>query len=228
MDQFKYEAFLQEFPFLRELLRRRHDIHAAYTRQDDGQEHTFPPRPWAELETRLHQGWRIQDVFTGGRRILVKDPESSDWIPDGAIVIIYRDIMVRPDTIRVFRADENLLVRTPYQKSEVHFVLQDGTILENAVRTGWWDPVQDVVTNEGETILESLSRLQNPDDVSYIVWVDMDVAPTQKVGAYEGMDVFVTSGPAWVGIYKPPKREKFADYITRARAHALAGVRLEG
>jgi hypothetical protein len=138
------------------------------------------------------------------------------------------------DSIAVKRADENLLARIPeetrwdgslgesYSWDKVHFVLNDGTIKENAVATGGESGSNYAHSEtrrwEGETVLEALSRLDNPDDVKYIVWESRDYS------AWSGQE---TIDRYDVTIYKPPKGVKFSDLIRQAAEKALAGVRAE-
>jgi len=165
MNKFKYEAYLTEFPFLREIL--------------------------------------------GGRCHL--DCEF----------------------IRVARADENLLLRKPNRhvavgsmvdiddRDDVHFVLVDGTIIKDAVAQEYEyysNYAHDESYNKkGETILEALAGLDNPDAVKYII-VDES--------GYEVIDHCSTK-LFNITIYKAPKGGKISDYIEKARAQALAEVKAE-
>lgn len=165
MNKFKFEAYLQEFPFLREIL---------------------------------------GDQTAGS-----------------------------VSSLAVKRADENLLARTPEERSwngslgatdnweRVTFVLPD-RVLKGAVA-----PAGESGSNyahstarrwKGETVLEALSRLENPDDVQYIVWEDRDYSD------WSGSDLVDNYS---VVVYKPPKGVTFGELITKARAQALAEVRAE-
>lgn len=161
MNKFKFEAYLQEFPFLRELYNGNH---------------------------------------------------------------------LGVDDIRVKRADENLLARVPTNSGyasaagkrelnqSVTFVLADGTIIKDVVTqtydwswgSGEWEK------HTGESILEALSRVENPDDVKFIVWVETN---------YENFDAVVDEMS--ITVYKTPKGTTFGELIEKARTEALKQVRAE-
>jgi len=138
------------------------------------------------------------------------------------------------DSITVKRADENLLACIPSQyywdgsmgrtdsKESVHFVMADGSILQDAVsQAGEWGSnyaYSQRKTWEGESVLESLSRLDDPDRVVYIVWV------YKHLHDWEGSDY---ESDLKVTIYKTPKGVKYSDLIRKAEEQALREVRAE-
>jgi hypothetical protein len=116
------------------------------------------------------------------------------------------------DYIGVRRADENFLARVPreadWKQEETHFYCNNGTLLKNAI-------VRQGSDGQGETVLEALSRLNNPDDVKYIIWGSTDYPFCAEERCY------------YITIYKPPKEVKFSDLIRQAQEKALAKVKKE-
>jgi len=138
------------------------------------------------------------------------------------------------DRISIRRADENLLLRVPKEHfhdgslgksrdwERVTFVMQNGSILHDYVKRGGCESSNYAHSQtwewEGERVIDALSRLFNPDDVSYIVWESRcysDWEGSEHIDSYE------------VTIYKTPKGVKYSDLIEKARAQALAEVRAE-
>lgn len=136
--------------------------------------------------------------------------------------------------IQVKRADENLLSKVPSNslwtgslgKSEgweqIHFVLQNGNVLKNAV-----EGAEEYRSNyaheseyyrDGESILDALSSLENPDDILYIV---------EEGYYYSGWSGGQEEEYYSIIIFKPPKGVKYSDLIAKAKARALAEVRAE-
>ena len=137
-------------------------------------------------------------------------------------------------SIAVKRADENLLNRTPkvtYHDGgmgetncweKVHFVLFDGSLLPEQVAPSGSRSSNYAYSQseewEGESVLEALSYLENPDDVQYIIWETKD---------YSNWSGSETVDDYHVVIYKPLKGVSFGELIEKARAKALAEVRAE-
>lgn len=138
------------------------------------------------------------------------------------------------DSIKIRRADENLLAQIPSSyywdgsmgvtdtKDTISFVLEDGNIIEDVVRqAGEWGSNYAHSQRkewEGESVLEALSRLDNPDRVVYIVWVHKhlhDWVGSERESTFE------------VTIYKTPKGVKYSDLIRKAEEQALREVRAE-
>lgn len=139
-----------------------------------------------------------------------------------------------PDSVRIKRADENLLRFVPrYSRHDgsmgqtvadekVHFILADGTIIEDAVRQSG-----DISSNyahsqsrswEGEAVLEAIDRHGVADKLQYIVieyyYLD-DWVGDEYVEEYS------------FTVYKTPKDTSFGAEIEKAMACALAEVRAE-
>ncbi len=139
-----------------------------------------------------------------------------------------------PDSVRIKRADENLLKVVPQYSyhdgsmgitelsEKVHFVLQDGSILHDAVEQNghtssnyahsqdqYWD---------GETVLEAIDRYGVADKLQYIV-VEYYYFDDWSGQEYEKEHSFT--------IYKTPKDTTFGAEVKKARAYALAEVRAE-
>ena len=139
-----------------------------------------------------------------------------------------------PDSVRIKRADENLLRFTPrYSRhdgsmgvtklsEDVHFILQDGSILYDAVRQSGHTSSNYAHSQsrswEGETVLEAIDRHGVADKLQYIVieyyYLD-DWVGDEYVEEYTAT------------IYKPPKDTSFGAEIEKAMACALAEVRAE-
>mgnify|MGYP000197216872 CR=1 FL=1 len=139
-----------------------------------------------------------------------------------------------PDSVRVKRADENLLKVVPRYSchdgsmgitelsEKVHFILDDGTFIKDAVnqsghtssnyahsRTKEW---------EGEAVLEAIYRHGVADKLQYIV-VEQYYLDDWEGDEYEREYAFT--------IYKTPKGISFGAEIEKAMAQALAEVRAE-
>ncbi len=139
-----------------------------------------------------------------------------------------------PDSVRIKRADENLLKVIPRYSCHdgsmgitkmdetVHFILNDGTIIKNAVEQNghtssnyahsqdqYWD---------GETVLEAIDRYGVADKLQYIV-VEYYYFDDWSGQEYEKEHSFT--------IYKTPKDTTFGAEVKKARAYALAEVRAE-
>lgn len=139
-----------------------------------------------------------------------------------------------PDSVRVKRADENLLKVIPkyyYHNGsmgvsklsvEVHFVLQDGSILHDAVKQSGHTSSNYAHSQtkewEGETVLEAIDRHGVADQLQYIVQDVFDLDDWEGQEYHRSWEIF---------IYKPPKGTSFGEEIEKARAQALAEVRAE-
>ena len=138
------------------------------------------------------------------------------------------------DRISIRRADENLLLRVPKEHfhdgslgksrdwERVTFVMQNGSILHDYVKRGGCESSNYAHSQtwewEGERVIDALSRLFNPDDVSYIVWELRD---------YDNWEGGEITDIYKVSVYKPPKRDSFGAILARAREQALVEVRAE-
>jgi hypothetical protein len=139
-----------------------------------------------------------------------------------------------PDSVRVKRADENLLKVVPEcyyhdgsmgvskMDERVHFVLADGSILHDAVEQGGKKTSNYAYSQEqsweGETVLEAIDRHGVADQLQYIVQDVFDLDD------WEGQEYH----RSWeIVIYKAPKGTSFGAEIEKARAQALAEVRAE-
>lgn len=139
-----------------------------------------------------------------------------------------------PDSVRIKRADENLLKFIPTYSllmgsmgktknmDRVHFVLQDGTIIEDAVL-----PMEDFSSNyagdspysmDGETVLEAIDWHGVAETLQYIV------VEIVFLDDWSGQEYKKEHN---VTIYKTPKNTTFGAEIKKARAQALAEVRTE-
>jgi hypothetical protein len=136
-----------------------------------------------------------------------------------------------PDSVRVKRADENLLKVIPKYyyhngsmgvsklSAKVHFVLQDGSILHDAVKQSGHTSSNYAHSQtkewEGETVLEAIDRHGVADQLQYIVQDVFDLDD------WEGQEYHCS----WeMVIYKTPKGTSFGAEIEKARAQALAEV----
>lgn len=138
-----------------------------------------------------------------------------------------------PDSVRIKRADENLLSFTPHYSShvgsmgktksweKVHFILQDGTV-EDAVlqRKNFSSNYagDSPYSSDGETVLESIDRHGISQNLAFIV------VEQYRLHDWEGSERIKEH--AFI-IYKPPKDTSFGVEIEKARAFALAEVRAE-
>jgi hypothetical protein len=139
-----------------------------------------------------------------------------------------------PDSVRVKRADKNLLKVVPEYyyhdgslgesklSEKVHFVLQDGSILRDAVEQGGKKTSNYAYSQEqyweGETVLEAIDRHGVADKLQYIV-VEYYYLDDWSGQEYTKEYSFT--------VYKPPKETSFGAEIEKARACALAEVRAE-
>jgi hypothetical protein len=139
-----------------------------------------------------------------------------------------------PDSIRIKRADENLLKVIPcYSRHDgsmgktknmerVHFVIQDGTIIEDAVLHR--EEFSSIYAGyspysiDGETVLEAIDRHGVSENLAFIV--------IEKYYLDDWEDHEYTEEYSF-SIYKPPKNTTFGAEIKKARAQALAEVRVE-
>lgn len=139
-----------------------------------------------------------------------------------------------PDTIRVKRVDENLLKVIPRYSchdgsmgvsemdERVHFVLSDGTVIEDAVLQSGHVSSNYAHSQsrswEGESVLESIDRHGVADKLQFIV------VEQYHLHDWEGQEHIKEHSFC---IYKPPKDTSFGEEIKKARAFALAEVRAE-
>jgi len=139
-----------------------------------------------------------------------------------------------PDSVRIKRADENLLKVVPKyychdgslgvtkMDERVHFVLADGSIIHDAVEQSGHTSSNYAHTQtdewEGETVLEAIDRHSVADQLQYIVQDVFDLDD------WEGQEYHRSWG---IVIYKTPKGTSFGAEIGKARAQALAEVRAE-
>jgi len=139
-----------------------------------------------------------------------------------------------PDTVRVKRADENLMKVAPQyyyhdgslgvteMDERIHFVLADGSIIHDAVEQSghtfssyahsqkcFWD---------GETVLEAIDRHGVAENLAFIV-VEKYYLDDWSGGEYK-REYTLT-------IYKTPKGTSFGAEIEKAQEKALAEVRAE-
>jgi len=139
-----------------------------------------------------------------------------------------------PDSVCVKRADENLLKVVPkyhYHNGSmgvtelderVHFILQDGSIIHEAVKQSGHTASNYAHTQtkewEGETVLEAIDRHGVADQIQYIVQDVFDLDDWEGQTYYRSWEIV---------IYKTPKGTSFEAVIEKARAQALAEVRAE-
>ena len=139
-----------------------------------------------------------------------------------------------PDSIRVKRADENLLKVVPeycrYDGSmgttemdeKVHFILNDGTFIKDAVKQKGHTSSNYAHTQEqfweGETVLEAIDRHGVVESLAFIV------VEKYYLDDWSGQEY--TKEYSFT-IYKTPKGTTFGEEIEKARAQSLAEVRAE-
>lgn len=139
-----------------------------------------------------------------------------------------------PDSVRIKRADENLLKVIPeyycYDGSmgitemdeKVHFILNDGTFIKDAVKQKGHTSSNYAHTQEqfweGETVLEAIDRHGVADKLQYIV-IEKYYLDNWSGGEYIKKYTYT--------VYKTPKNTTFGAEIEKARAQALAEVRAE-
>jgi hypothetical protein len=139
-----------------------------------------------------------------------------------------------PDSVRIKRADENLLKVVPLYhchdgsmgitklEEKIHLVLTDGTFIQNTVEQKghtfssyahsqecFWD---------GETVLEAIDRHGVAESLAFIV-VEKYYLDDWSGGEYKREHSLT--------LYKTPKNTTFGAEIEKARAQALAEVRAE-
>lgn len=139
-----------------------------------------------------------------------------------------------PDSVRVKRADENLLQFIPTYRchdgslgvteidERVHFIIADGSIIHDAVKQAGHTSSNYAHTQtkewEGETVLEAIDRHGVAESLAFIV-VEHYYLDDWSGGEYK-REYTLT-------IYKTPKNTTFGEEIEKARAQALAEVRAE-
>jgi hypothetical protein len=139
-----------------------------------------------------------------------------------------------PDSVRVKRADENLLKVIPQyyyhngslgeteHSENIHFVLVDGSILHDAVNQCGHTSSNYAHSQErswdGETVLEAIDRHGVAETLQYII-IEHYYLNDWEGCHYEKEHKFT--------IYKTPKNTTFGAEIEKARAQALAEVRAE-
>ena len=146
-----------------------------------------------------------------------------------------------PDSVRVKRADENLLKITPKyyyhngsmgvtkMDERIHFVLADGSIIHDAVKQSGHTSSNYAHTRtqtwEGETVLEAIDAIVSiclrhgvAESLAYIV------VEKYYLDDWEGQEY---TKEYTVTVYKTPKNTTFGAEIEKARAQALAEVRAE-
>jgi len=137
-----------------------------------------------------------------------------------------------PDSIRIKRADENLLKFIPTYSlhvgsmgktknmERVHFILQDSTIIEDAVLHG--EDFSSIYAGyspysiDGETVLEAIDRHGVADKIQFIV------VESYYLDDWEGQE-YTEEYTAIV--YKTPKNTTFGAEIKKAKMQAIAEVR---
>ena len=139
-----------------------------------------------------------------------------------------------PDSVRVKRADENLLKVIPEYychdgsmgiteaDEKVHFVLHDGSILYDAVKQSGHisSNYAHSQTREwrGETVLEAIDRHGVAESLAFIV------VEYYYLDDWSGQEYTKECNFC---VYKTPKGTSFGAEIEKARACALAEVRAE-
>ncbi len=139
-----------------------------------------------------------------------------------------------PDSVRIKRADENLLKVVPQYSyhdgsmgitkmdERVHFILNDGTIIENAVEQKGHTSSNYAHSQErswdSETVLEAIDRHGVAESLAFIV------VEKYYLDDWSGQEY---TKEYTLTIYKTPKNTTFGAEIEKARAQALAEVRAE-
>jgi hypothetical protein len=139
-----------------------------------------------------------------------------------------------PDSVRIKRADENLLKFIPTyslhlgsmgrteMNERIYFVLHDGEVLHDVVvRSEEYSSNYSGDTpysSDGETVLESIDRHGVAETLQYIV------VESYYLDDWESQEYTEEHN---VTIYKTPKNTTFGAEIQKARAQALAEVRVE-
>lgn len=139
-----------------------------------------------------------------------------------------------PDSVRVKRADENLLRVTPQyyyhngsmgaseMDEKIHFILSDGSIILDAVEQSGRSASNYAHSQtkewEGETVLEAIDRHGVAENLAFIVQDVFDLDDWEGQEYHHSWEII---------IYKAPKGTTFGAEIEKARAQALAEVRAE-
>lgn len=139
-----------------------------------------------------------------------------------------------PDSVRVKRADENLLKVVPRYSchdgsmgitemdEKVHFILNDGTFIKDAVKQSGHTSSNYAHSQtkewEGETVLEAIDRHGVAVSLAFIV-VEKYYLDDWSGQEYTKEYTFT--------VYKTLKGTSFGAEIEKARAQALAEVRAE-
>ena len=139
-----------------------------------------------------------------------------------------------PDSVRVKRADENLLKVVPKyyyhngsmgiteMDEKVHFILNDGTFIKDAVKQSGHTSSNYAHSQtkewEGETVLEGIDRHGVAGTIAFIV-VEKYYLDDWSGQEYTKEYTFT--------VYKTLKGTSFGAEIEKARAQALAEVRAE-
>ncbi len=139
-----------------------------------------------------------------------------------------------PDSVRIKRADENLLKVIPRYSchdgsmgiteisEKVHFIIKDGSILHDAVNQSGHTSSNYAHSQsrswEGETVLEAIDRHGVAESLAFIV------VEEYYLDDWSGQEY--TKEYAFT-VYKTPKNTTFGAEIEKARAQALAEVRAE-
>ncbi len=139
-----------------------------------------------------------------------------------------------PDSVRIKRADENLLKIVPRyyyhngsmgvskMDEKIHFVLADGSIIYDAVKQSGHTSSNYAHTQEkfwdGETVLESIDRHGVADQLQYIVQDVFDLDDWEGQKYHRSWEMTV---------YKTPKGTTFGAEIEKARVRAISEVRAE-
>ncbi len=108
-----------------------------------------------------------------------------------------------------------------HEWDEVVFVLDDGTVMRDAVKRGaYWKSNyahEGNRTSDGEDMLEAIARLDVANTLAYIVWA---------CGGYNAENHY-SAGNWRATIYKPAKDFTLAEVITAVEAKALEQVKTE-
>jgi hypothetical protein len=139
-----------------------------------------------------------------------------------------------PDSVRIKRADENLLKVVPLYhchdgsmgitelSENVHFIFKDGTFIKNAVEQKGHTFSSYAHSQErswdGETVLEAIDRHGVAESLAFIV------VEKYYLDDWSGQEC--TKEYSFT-IYKTPKNTTFGAEIEKVRAQALAEVRAE-
>lgn len=137
------------------------------------------------------------------------------------------------DSVKIERIDEDLLSRVPSysgatgslvgidDSEAVHFVLADGTVIKNAVKSAGSCIHNEAHSDDeswgGETILEAIEGRDMGDAVAYIV---------RECSGYVIRDHYSVGGYSIV-IYKPSEGKSIADYLAEAQQRAKEDVATE-